>query len=350
MAQDLGLGGAGALGAAFAGAPRLRAAAYAQERSRLAHAFEAAAAAQKNQSVTALNHARLDAQRSLADTFAHAGMDPAQAELAATAVIAASTSNPNQIIGAGQQLQAQGAGLAGDTQRMNVINSARTGKPLDMIKVQGNTAFNPNVAPGKQDLATTAVGDAIIRARNAQASASQALAEKRHAAPTAATTAGKPPKPPKALSSSELRLLGDVMSSIDANPGALTPKGEQDLALHDLGYSFQDLAARHPLSGAPLVPNAELPLNPDVAGIPWTPGSGPAPGPAEPAGNVSIQLAPGTDPAVAAAVRAAAGANAVRDAGAASGAERSPYPDGTRLRGPGGKIYVVQGGVPVPLS
>lgn len=181
MAQDMGLGGAGMLGAAFGGAPRLRQAAYAQAQSQLASAFERAASAQKDQSVTALNRNRLEVLGSLADTFTRAGMDPAKAQLAAAAVAAASTSNPNQIIGAGQQLQAQDAGLRGDVQRMNIIDSARTGAPLPMTKIEGDTAFNPNLAPGAQDLATTPLGDAMIRAANARASASSASAARSRA-------------------------------------------------------------------------------------------------------------------------------------------------------------------------
>ena len=166
MAQDMGLGGAGMLGAAFSGAPRLRQAAYQQERGLMAQAFERAAAAQKDQSVTALNQNRLDVLRSLSQTFRAAGMPQDKADLAAAAVAAASTSNPNQIIGAGQQLQAQDAGLGGDVQAMNVINSARTGTPLPMTKIEGNTAFNPNLSPD-QDFATTPVGESTIDANKA---------------------------------------------------------------------------------------------------------------------------------------------------------------------------------------
>lgn len=182
MAQDFRLGsGAAQLGAAFGGAPRLREAAYQQERGLLAQAFQRAAAAQKDQSVADLNTNRLDVLRTLSQTFQNAGMDPNKAQLAAAAVAAASTSNPTQIVGAGQQLQAQDAGLGGDVQTENVINSARTGTPLAMTKIEGDTAFNPNVAPTAQNFATTPLGQAMITAANARAGASNASAARSRA-------------------------------------------------------------------------------------------------------------------------------------------------------------------------
>jgi hypothetical protein len=178
MAQDIGIGNAGAaLGAFFGGGKeRIQTAARVQARSELARAFEQAAAGQRDQSVARLNEARASAQGQIESALIRAGMDPAKAHLAAMATIAASTSNPNQIIGAGQQLQAQEAGLGGDVQRMNIINSARTGTPLPMTKIEGNTAFNPNLAPGAQDLATTPLGQAMLTAANARAGASRASA------------------------------------------------------------------------------------------------------------------------------------------------------------------------------
>lgn len=300
MAQDLGLGGAGMLGAAFGGAPRLRRAAYQQEQSLLARAFAEAASARKDNSVADLNSARLAAQQTLSAKFQAAGMAPAKADLAATAVVAASTSNPNEVIGAGQQLQAQDAGLAGDTQAMNVINSARTGKPLAMTSIEGNTAFNPNVAPDAQALAPTQVGQSIIGKNDASAGADSALTNQRNVltpllaaldrARTGAADRSNNPKT-KGPSASDLRL---VFSAPDTDRKSLSyglPVVDKQ-ALGDFfasGETLPQYVQEHFGSNPAPAASAAAP----AAGLP---------------SNVRINMAPGTDPRITAAVQAAAAA------------------------------------------
>lgn len=303
MAQDLGLGGAGELGAAFGGAPRLRRAAYAQAQSDLASAFERAQAGRKDQSVAALNENRLEVLGSLADTFTRAGMPPDKAALAAAAVAAATTSNPNQIVGAGQQLQAQDAGLAGNVQRMNVINSARTGTPLKMTDIADGTAYNPSLGPD-QAMNTTAVGQSTIGEHNAQAANAGASARRTNLlapleavldkARTGAAERSNPGGKNKPPSASDLRLAFSAPETDPNSPSYGLPVVDKQ-ALGDYfasGEPFQSYVAEH-FGSKPAAPAAAAP---------------------------------------------------------ASAAGRSPYKDGTRLRGPGGKLYVVKGGVPVPVQ
>lgn len=303
MAQDFGLGGAGMLGAAFGGAPRLRQDAYQQEQSLLARAFAQAASARKDNSVADLNSARLAAQQTLSAKFQAAGMPAPKADLAATAVVAASTSNPNEVVGAGQQLQAQDAGLAGNTQAMNVINSARTGKPLAMTDIAGNTAFNPNLAPDAQTLAPTEVGQSVIGKNNASAGADAALTDQRttltpltaaldRARAGAADRSNNPNG--KAPNASYLRMVFSAPDTDPKSPSYGLPVVDKQ-ALGDyfasgeaLPQYVQEHFGSHPTPGAPAA------ASPD-AGLP---------------SGVSINMAPGTDPRITAAVQAAAAAEA----------------------------------------
>lgn len=65
-----------------------------------------------------------------------------------------------------QGLRRQAAGES-DPVVQNQILAALDGKPRDLTKISGETAYNPTVAPGAQDLGITAVGEANLANRTA---------------------------------------------------------------------------------------------------------------------------------------------------------------------------------------
>lgn len=343
MAQDLGMDGAGQLGAALGGARLLRREAYNQRMNELSMAFARAAEGQSAMATAGLRGTQdklakeqLAAQQQYEDALVASGIPQQRAHVMAIGAAAAGFKNLNTIN--------QGLGrvmILGGADSANLTNDAMSaGVPI--FKSAGGV--NTNQFTGQST--ANPVGNAVIaldaaRAAEARAQggAADALAGQRgRATPGARGSASA--KPPKALNGTQLKLLGDVFAnaadgSAPSGPvGTITPKGVQDMNLNDMGYSMADLASRNPVTGTPFVKGNPIPVNPNVTAAPWHPISGP--------------ITAGVDPSVEAAVHAAA-ANLPGGAPAPAPTPQSPYKEGTMLRGRDGHIYQVRGGVPVPM-
>ncbi len=130
-----------------------------------------------------LKQVKLDAldPATLGAAMASLGVDPSQTSGAAGLV--RSGQNVNQVGDfMGKLLQqaalrkARDAMANGDPNAANQSLAIANGKPIDLTKIADGTSYNPNVTPDQNTFDPTAVGQALIGARNAQASASDAAA------------------------------------------------------------------------------------------------------------------------------------------------------------------------------
>lgn len=323
--------GAGALGAALGGRNALRRAAYDQRMDELAKAFVQAQMGRKYQSETALNNDTLSARGDLGQAFGNAyNLSPETAEAMAVLGRAAKTSNPEQLASMGMRQRAMGTS---DPVAANQILAAVEGKPRDLTKIQGNTAFNPTLTPDQATMAPTQVGKAAMAADMARALASQESAARdraltpleaalKRAQTYNAEHGGRGSKQNVTSPSMSLlrQSLGDIERTdalsgrtyFDVSPDKLqaflrwqTQQASSDPRFNDGDYALQQYLLTHGKLGA--LPTDQAP--PLGEWISPTPAAAPA---------------------------------------APASASGSPYPEGTLLTGPDGRRYVVRGGVPVP--
>lgn len=255
------------------------------------------------------------------------------AQLAADAGLGADSSNPAQILGLLSQARATQAANSSDDAAMNRNIAVFAGKPLELSTTNGGiTTANPYTAPM---VAPNAVGQATIAAHNAAAQDSLANAARARAG-IGADKAGNYEVLPtqngyvrvnKLTGATDAVKLGDAALQPAARPafGSLTTDDISLIAPPDLSKSDDydpATSARARIAGA------------IHAG-------------ARTAGEITQWAL--SHPAI-------AGAPLPNDGeipvifNAPTHASQGPYQDGTKLRGPGGKLYVVLGGVPVPVQ
>jgi len=280
--------------------------ALAQERMRVAQAVKAEAE----------NDARIRYVGNLKDS----GVDPMTA-----AFLGANFSagyNPNIAseaqIGQGKlaaQHSALDAAMRGDDIGMNRQIAVGDMKPLQVTHVADNVSFNPYADATGQTMTPTDLGRAMIGEKNAQASASNALAAKR------GMGVGLPQKPA-------------------VKPTTLTKDEAARLFPDDQDYrNFQQFRYQGIQSGHPEYANA------DHAAMAYAD--------AHKFDDVDSTLgAPPPEPSMLGRVLGAFSGSSPAPQSAPQAPTQvaaSPYKEGQKLRGPDGKTYVVQNGQPVPL-
>lgn len=121
----------------------------------------------------ALEAAGINADRAgLVSAMLHAGRDPRQVS---------GYQKDQQAIGWGDQAWQEATSGNPDLNLINLMNTVRAGKHVDLTKIQDHTALNPMVTPDRQSLAPTQIGLAEIMAKRAQAGAQNAMANERNA-------------------------------------------------------------------------------------------------------------------------------------------------------------------------
>lgn len=280
--------------------------------------------------------------------------DPDSMDLASMVLSSGANMNPSEIAKAREQMlharvMQEAINYAKDPNfdqnRQTRLLEAIEGKPQQHMKIEGDTQFDPFVTPGGQTPTTTAVGKARIaelgslvaehgaQARRAEAGIGADKAgnyelkdtpqgmvrvNKITGEATPVTQDGnqiaKPPKtPPRFTDTERLSLMG---GKPDPETGKVTPDPVK------LGDFMSRQAASPGKSDAEIfndMKTAEMQANTQAANTPS----------AEMQANLGNMVGGAKQPAK------------VGD---------SPHPEGTQLRGPDGKLYVVKNGQPVPLQ
>lgn len=287
------------------------------------------ASARRARAAAMIDEDRLAAREGVTpDALTTAGYAPNQSPLLG-AILRSNTNVDLRNLGA---LQAPTAGQAltdaaaavnlGDMARGNNLLALASGKPIQTTKVDSSgQVINPYGDPGQQ-VNLTALGDALVREKGASAADKSASAGA-HAATargfnphTATAKTGKITSPD---SPDAAAYLGNA-----ANAEAFTAWRSQHPNLRDGNEAWIAFRSARPI-GAPTGAPAQ--------------GDEPAPVYEAPASTIDLGAL--------GQMMTSGSASASPTAPAKVGT--SPYPEGTRLRGPGGKVYEVRGGVPVEV-
>jgi|SRR6185437_8130425 len=240
-------------------------------------AYEALAAARGARARAMLSDDQLAHRRALPASIAGVYTNPQQAALVGDVMLSNGSpsltqagifQNPNARVALGQAATDMGAGnFAGYNQQ----TALAAGKPYEPVRIEGSTLLPSGVPLGDSafQAVATPVGQADIGAKNAQAGASDALTRLRNVKTAAGGFAPKNGKP-SALSSADLKLLGDVVTDATApDRGTVNAKGRQDLAMLEANPTAamkSYLLQRQPLGGSPLPAGPDG--NPNALGVP----------------------------------------------------------------------------------
>jgi hypothetical protein len=208
----------------------------------------------------------------------------------------------------------------GDHPDLNALNRELMvidGKPQQLTKIEDNTVLNPMTTPDTQNLQTTELGRAIIGAKGAEANSANTAATLHNAEAESARalTKNREAELPT-IGANKVRKFSEPEMSA-ALGGTPDEKGKQHIDPLRLAAFLKKQASMPNANDADVfnaMKNDEIAQNTQAANTP--------------------------SPDMQGSLAAMAGAEHVGD---------SPHPEGTQLRGPDGKLYVVKNGQPVPL-